>query len=138
MASYPSGGSSDHARGQQRNWHVREGQLAEDAAPTYIESLNIETRQGRTKATVTVAGSLDQHSSASFRACVDEALGARPAFVAVDGRGLTFVDASGLAALLRARHAATEAGVAFRVNDASPALRQAAELAGFQALLPDE
>ncbi len=105
---------------------------------TYIESLDIETRQGRTKATVTVAGSLDQDSSASFRGCVDEALGARPAFVTVDARGLTFVDASGLGALLRARHAASEAGVAFRVNDASPVLRHVAEDAGFEALLPDE
>jgi anti-anti-sigma factor len=105
---------------------------------TYIESLNFETSQGRTKAIVTVAGSLDQHSSASFRACVDEALGARPALVAVDAGGLTFVDASGLAALVRAHHVASEAGVAFRVSDASPALRQVAEDAGFQALLPDE
>jgi hypothetical protein len=40
--------------------------------------------------------------------------------------------------LVRARHAASEAGVAFRVSDASPALRNVAEEAGFQALLPDE
>jgi anti-anti-sigma factor len=106
--------------------------------PTYIESLDFETTQGRTKATVTVAGSLDQHSYASFRACVDEALSARPALVAVDARGLTFVDASGLAALVRAHHVASEAGVAFRVSDASPVLRQVAEDAGFQSLLPDE
>jgi anti-anti-sigma factor len=112
--------------------------LAEDKAPTYIESLNVETSQGRTKATVTVAGSLDQHSAASFRARVEEALGVHPAFVAVDARGLTFVDASGLAALLRARRAASEAGVAFRITDASPALRRVAEDAGFEALLPDE
>jgi anti-anti-sigma factor len=112
--------------------------LAEDAVPRYIWSLDIETRQGRTKATVTLAGSLDQHSSASFRECVDEALGAYPTFVVVDARGLTLVDASGLAALVRARRAASEAGVAFRVNDASPALRDVAEEAGFQALLPDE
>jgi anti-anti-sigma factor len=104
--------------------------------PTYIESLDVETRQGRTEATVTVAGSLDQQSSASFRACVNEAVGTRPASVAIDAHGLTFVDEAGLAALLRARHAATEAGAAFRVSDASPALRHVAELAGFEALLP--
>jgi hypothetical protein len=39
---------------------------------------------------------------------------------------------------LRVRHAASEAGVAFRVSDASPALRHVAEEAGFQDLLPDE
>jgi anti-sigma B factor antagonist len=121
-----------------RDWHVREGQLAEDEVPSYIWSLDIETRQGRTKATVTLAGSLDEHSSASFRDCVDEALGANPTFVVIDARGLTFVDASGLAALVRARRAASEAGVAFRVSDASPALRDVAEEAGFEALLPDQ
>jgi anti-anti-sigma factor len=112
--------------------------LAEDTVPTYIYSLNVETRHGRPTATVTVAGSLDRHSSASFRECVGEALGARPAFVVVDARGLTFVDSSGMAALVRARHAASEAGVTFRVSDASPALRHVAEDAGFEALLPDE
>jgi hypothetical protein len=89
------------AVGQQRNWHVRKGRLAEDAVPAYVWSLDIETSQGRTTATVTLEGSLDQHSSASLRECVDEALGARAAFVVVDARGLTFVDASGLAALVR-------------------------------------
>ena len=112
--------------------------MAENAVPTYIWSLDIETRQGRTKATFTLAGSLDQHSSAAFRECVDEALGIHPAFVVADARGLTFVDAAGLAALVRARHAASEAGVAFQVSDASPALRHVAEEAGFEALLPDE
>jgi anti-anti-sigma regulatory factor len=48
------------------------------------------------------------------------------------------VDSSGLAALLRARHAVTEAGVAFRFRRPSPALRRAVELSGFQALLADE
>jgi anti-sigma B factor antagonist len=138
MPWYPFRRVQRSPSGQQRDWHVRKGQLAEDAVPTYIESQDFEKRQGRTKATVTIAGSLDQHSSASFRACLDETLGARPTFVAVDARGLTFVDASGLAALLRAQHTATEAGVAFRVSDASPALRHVAEEAGFQALLPDE
>jgi len=50
----------------------------------------------------------------------------------------TAVDSSGMAGLLRVRHAVTDAGVAFRVSDASPALRRVAELAAFQALLPDE
>jgi anti-sigma B factor antagonist len=113
--------------------------LAEDAVASYTDSLHVEARQDGTEVTVIVVeGSLDQHSSASDRACVDEAVGTRPGSVAVDARGLTFCQCSGLAALLRARHAATEAGVAFRVSDASPGLRHVAELAGFQALLPDD
>jgi anti-anti-sigma regulatory factor len=38
-------------------------------------------------------------------------------------------------ALVRARDAAVEAGVAFRVREPSPALRRIAELAGVEDLL---
>jgi anti-anti-sigma regulatory factor len=58
--------------------------------------------------------------------------------LAVDASSLTFVDSPCIAGLSRVRHAVTDAGVAFRVSGPSPALRRVAELAGFQALLPDE
>ena len=113
--------------------------MSDDAEPSYTESLHVEVSRDGTEVTVIVVeGSLDQHSSPRFCACVDEALGTHPGSVAFDARGVTFVNTSGLAALLRARHAASEAGVAFRVNDASPGLRHVAELAGFGALLPDD
>jgi hypothetical protein len=65
--------------------------LAEDAVASYTDSLHVEARQDGTEVTVIVVeGSLDQHSSASDRACVDEAVGTRPGSVAVDARGLTF------------------------------------------------
>lgn len=67
-----------------------------------------------------------------------EALGKRPAMLAVDASDLTFVDSPGMAGLLRVRHAVTDAGVAFGLSGASPALRHAAEDTGFNALLPDE
>jgi anti-anti-sigma regulatory factor len=41
-------------------------------------------------------------------------------------------------ALVRARDAATEAGVAFHVSRASPALRRIAELCGLEDLLSPE
>jgi hypothetical protein len=43
-----------------------------------------------------------------------------------------------MAGLLRVRHAVIDAGVTFGLSGASPALRHVAELAGFEALLPDE
>jgi anti-anti-sigma regulatory factor len=58
--------------------------------------------------------------------------------LAVDVSALTSVDSPGLAGLLRVRHAVIDAGVAFGLSGALPALRQVAELAGFEALLPDE
>jgi anti-anti-sigma regulatory factor len=41
-------------------------------------------------------------------------------------------------ALIRARDAATEAGVAFRIDEPSPALRRIAEISGLEDLLPVE
>jgi hypothetical protein len=43
-----------------------------------------------------------------------------PLSVAVDARGVNFIDSSGLMALLRARDAAAEVRVAFRVIKPSP------------------
>jgi anti-anti-sigma factor len=110
----------------------------EDTEPSQPESLRVAARYGDTEVTLVVEGSLDRSSSERFRAWVDEALGGRPRSIVVDARALTAVDSSGLAALLRARHAAIEAGVAFRLSDPSSALRHAVDVAGFQALLPEE
>jgi anti-anti-sigma factor len=88
--------------------------------------------------TVVVDGRLDQSGAERFRSCVMEALGLRPAMLAVDATDLTSVDSPGMAGLLRVRHAVTDAGVAFGLSGASPALRRVAEDAGFETLLPDE
>jgi hypothetical protein len=41
-------------------------------------------------------------------------------------------------ALMRAREAATAAGLAFRIDQPSPALRRIAEISGLGHLLPSE
>jgi anti-anti-sigma factor len=58
--------------------------------------------------------------------------------VVVQARSLTFIDSSGLMALMRARDAATEAGVAFRIDEPSPALRRIVETSGLEDLLRAE
>ena len=68
-------------------------------------------------------------------AFVSDALAANPKALTIDAGGLQFIDPSGLQALLHARDAATEAGVAFRVSDPSPALRRMFELFGVDDLL---
>ena len=73
-----------------------------------------------------------------FWAHVSEAVDARPVAITVEAHGLTFIDSSGLMALARARDAATEAGVAFRVREPSPEVRRIAELCGLEDLLSDE
>jgi anti-sigma B factor antagonist len=58
--------------------------------------------------------------------------------ITVEARGLTFIDSSGLAALMRARAAADDAGATFRVSEPSPALRHILEITGTVELLRGE
>jgi anti-anti-sigma factor len=58
--------------------------------------------------------------------------------ITIDAHGLTFIDSSGLAALLRARAAADEVAVPFGISEPSPELRRVAQVSGVVDLLPDE
>jgi anti-anti-sigma factor len=111
---------------------------AEDAESWQVESLRVVVIREGDVITVVVDGRLDRSGAERFRSCVMEALSRRPEMLAVDASALTFVDSPGMAGLLRVRHAVTDAGVAFGLSGASRALRRVAELAGFEALLPDE
>jgi anti-anti-sigma factor len=71
-------------------------------------------------------------------ASVVGALETHPEAIVVDANGLTFIDSSGLTALLRSRAAVGVAGVVFRIRKWSPALRRAIDVAGIEDLLADE
>jgi anti-anti-sigma factor len=89
-------------------------------------------------AAIALQGEFDLAGAERFRSCVNEALETHPRSLIVYARGLTFIDSSGLKALLHARAAATDAGVAFRVIEPSPALRRIAAITGLEDLLADE
>jgi anti-anti-sigma factor len=100
--------------------------------------LNLEARYDDTEATIVLDGEFDMSGVARFWGHVSAVLAPHPLSIAVDALGLTFIDSSGLMALVRARDAATEAGVAFHVSRASPALRRIAKLSGLEELLSPE
>jgi anti-anti-sigma factor len=100
--------------------------------------LYVEPKYDGTEATIILVGEFDMTGTAPFWGALSEVLGTRPVAVALEARGLTFVDSSGLMALVRARDAAAEAGVAFRIREPSPPLRRIAELYGLEDLLSDE
>jgi anti-sigma B factor antagonist len=100
--------------------------------------LYVETRQDGAGPIIIVAGEFDITGTEVFWAHVSQAVEARPVSITVEARGLTFVDSSGLAAIVRAREAATNAGVQFRVSEPSPALRRILELFGVEDLLSVE
>jgi anti-sigma B factor antagonist len=115
----------------------QEGRMADDPERFQAEALRIETQRNRSGVTIVLAGEFDLAGTERFRTFVSDALAADPKAVTIDASGLDFIDSSGLQALLRARDAATGAGVTFRVSDASPALRRMFELFGVEDLLTD-
>jgi anti-anti-sigma factor len=114
--------------------HGQGGQMSDDVEPFLGDVLYVEVKA----ATIVVIGEFDMTGTARFWASISEALATQPPSITVEARGLTFIDSSGLAALIRAREAADEAGVAFRVDEPSPPLRRIAEAAGVEDLLPAE
>ena len=112
--------------------------MSADVEPSPGDVLQVEARYDVTEAAIVLDGEFDMAGVVRFWGYVSAVLAPHPLSIKVDARGLTFIDSSGLMALVRARDAAVEAGVAFRVVKPSPAVRRLAELAGVEVLLTDE
>ena len=93
--------------------------VSDDVESSLGDLLYVETTYDDGTATIIVVGEFDMTGTARFWAAVSETLSARPASVSVEARGLTFIDSSGISALVRARDAAAEAGVAFGIREPS-------------------
>jgi anti-sigma B factor antagonist len=111
--------------------------MSDQANPSPDDVLYIETKYDGTEAAIILVGEFDMTGTERFWGAVSEVLGTCPRSVAVEVRGLTFVDSSGLMALVRAGDAAAEAGATLRVREPSPALRRIVELCGLEELLLD-
>jgi anti-anti-sigma factor len=80
---------------------------------------------------VTVGGEVDLGNSASLAAAIGEALEQDAvSSVEVDLGAVTFLDSSGIAALLKGRRLADDAGVDYRVTGMHGIVRQVLELTG--------
>ena len=101
------------------------------------DDLHVKAEQDGTGTIIVLEGEFDMNGTARFWAFFNEALAASPRSITLHARGLTFIDSSGLKALLHARAAATDAGLAFRVSEPSPALRRITEMTGIEDLLED-
>ena len=111
--------------------------MSDDVEPLPKDVLYVESRQDGTGPTIIVGGEFDLTGAEAFWAHVSEAVAARPVSLTIEARGLTFIDSSGLAAMVRAREAAIDAGVAFQVSEPSPPLRRIVEICGLEGLLLD-
>ena len=112
--------------------------MPDEAEPWPDQLFRVEATGGDTEPVIIVEGELDASGTQWFGACVAEVLEKHPPSIAIDARGLTFMDSSGLRSLLIARAAAEEAGAAFRISQPSAALRHMVERTGLQGRLLDE
>lgn len=87
---------------------------------------------------VTLSGELDMATGPQFRAVVDAALSRDRRHIAVDASGLTFIDSSGLVALLSAREQAMALEGSLRLTAASPAVLRVLDMAGVADELLDQ
>jgi anti-sigma B factor antagonist len=81
-------------------------------------------------ATVVLRGEIDVLTVERLRAALGEALASRPARILVDLAGLTFIDSTGLGALIAGFQRARDAGVGFRLAHATASVRQILVLSG--------
>ena len=79
---------------------------------------------------MTLTGELDPASGPRLHEAVDEALRRGRRHIAVDASALSFIDSSGLVALLTARDRTNAAGGSFRLTAASPAVTRLLEVCG--------
>ena len=85
---------------------------------------------------VTPSGEVDRDTAGVLRKRLFEAVGlAGSGHVDVDLSGVTFMDSSGIGALLAAHRIAADAGATLRVRDAGPPVRTVLELTNVWQLL---
>jgi anti-sigma B factor antagonist len=106
---------------------VERRRSAEPAAPVPAARL-------RTNVTVAVRGDLDLATAPALEREVLDVLAGTPSLIAVDLRGLQFIDSSGLHALIKVRDAACGSGVGFELRALSPPATRILDLTGTRDL----
>lgn len=99
--------------------------------------MKIEFETARDLLVVRLAGELDEHTAAQFRAAVEERLdedGERD--LALDLSAVTFIDSSGLGAILGRYKRLSQAERRMAIFGASPQVRRILELSGLLKIIP--
>jgi anti-anti-sigma factor len=97
---------------------------------------SVTTRHDDTVVTVAAAGEIDLSSRAGLDDAIANAIsGGTAGSVVVDLSGVTFLDSSGIAVLLRGRNLAGTHGVGFRITGARGIVRDVLDMTGIWALL---
>ncbi|MEV0134116.1 STAS domain-containing protein [Dactylosporangium sp. NPDC050688] len=79
---------------------------------------------------IVLRGELQQTTAAKFRQVITDVLATCPAQLVIDLNLITFLDSSGLGALVSARHACDETGCRVAVSGLNPAVRRTLHTTG--------
>lgn len=85
-----------------------------------------------------VAGDVDVISAGQFRQYLAGALDLRPAALTVDLGGVTFLDSTGLSALVYAHQRARDEGIPFAVTDPQPQVRRLLDVTGLLSVFTED
>lgn len=87
---------------------------------------------------ITIAGELDMDSAPQLMDAAADVLASRPPAIALEASGITFVDSSGLQAILKLSQASTREGVTCAVRNPSATLVRLLALTGISGVLTVE
>ncbi|MEE6308075.1 STAS domain-containing protein [Plantactinospora veratri] len=86
---------------------------------------------------VAADGEIDMSTADSLRDCLDELLDQKPEKVVVDLAGVTFLDSSGIATLVRAYNRALNQGAGLNVVNCQANVRRVLELTGLLSVMTE-
>ena len=112
--------------------------MSDDAEPWPAELFYAEATGDEIDPIIVVEGEFDASGTDWFGACFAAVLARHPTSIAIDAGGLSFMDSSGLRSVLIAGGAAEDAGVRFRITQASPVVRRLFERTGLKKRLLGE
>jgi anti-anti-sigma factor len=96
----------------------------------------VSLHASRTEQRIVLAGELDYNGARHLASVIEETLATRAARLVLDLSQLSFIDSSGVRAVLNASLDATQAGTELLVIPGIDAVQRRFELAGLQTLLP--
>ena len=96
----------------------------------------ITVTSGDSALTISLSGEIDHHGAREMMAQLDDAIATRlPARLVLDLSGVTFMDSSGIAVLLRALRQEQHIGGTLRVTDIPAQARRVLDAAGVGRLI---
>jgi anti-sigma B factor antagonist len=104
----------------------------------FVDGFAVGVATSGDETVVSVRGELDMATAPQLRDSLAEVLADLPTRLVVDARQLTFIDSTGLSALLLAQRRCRAQGGELYLREPTEAVRRLISLAGVESMLPTE